>query len=93
MLKLKFLKNKANLVTADVAMPLEICDIGGLDKLDVVRALWKSSMTSSAAKMVTPEFAAETDLPDEEILKALDAGYIDYLNLPILILKAMKYGI
>lgn len=68
------------LATACVVMPLKSCDISGLDKVAVVRALWKASLVAHNAKIFTPDLAAKTDLPDADIREALSRGYINYLN-------------
>ena len=68
------------LTTAWVAMASDKCDISGLDKVVVVRALWTASLVAPAAKRFTPDLAAKTEISDEDILEALSYDYIDYLN-------------
>lgn len=68
------------LTTACVAMASDNCDISGLDKVVVVRALWTASLVAPAAKRFTPDLAARTEISDEDIHEALSYDYIDYLN-------------
>lgn len=74
----------ALLVTTYEAIASEYCDISGLDKVAVVRALWQGSCIASAAKRFTPALAACTDVSNEDIREALMAGYIDYLQCRVI---------
>ena len=57
----------AFLSTACAAMASDNCDISGLDKVSVVRALWQSSKVAPAARRFTPDLAAQTDISDQDI--------------------------
>lgn len=65
-------------------MASDICDISGLNKVVVVRALWQSSNVAPAARRFTPDLAAQTDISDQDIYAALAHGYIDYLNCRVM---------
>lgn len=60
------------------------CDISGLDKILIVRALWKQSQVAPAAQRFTPDLANRTEISDEDIQTALNTGFIDYLNCRVM---------
>lgn len=77
---------------ASVAIASGNCDITGLDKVAVVRALWEVSFVAPAAYRFTPDLAIKKEISDEDIQKALSqqGGFIDYLNCRLI--KADFHG-